>query len=142
FATDRKFRRVMGRQGDVSHPEMGTMEDHCVALFELEGGATGMVHADYLRPASAPTHGDDRLRVAGTQGVVEVRGGRCVFIGADGEEDFTDRAQIAPMHIELLAALRAGDRDVYSTESSLELAAVLLHARDAADKQEWISCDT
>jgi predicted dehydrogenase len=26
---------------------------------------------DYLRPAAAPSHGDDRLRVAGTKGVVE-----------------------------------------------------------------------
>ena len=142
FTTERKFIRVTGRGGNISVPSFGSMEDHCVALFELSGGATGIVHADYLRPASAPTHGDDRLRVAGTTGVVEIRDGRCTFIGADGEEDFTDRAQIAPMHIELLAALRAGDRDVYSTESSLELAAVLLHARDAADKQEWVSCNS
>ena len=31
---------------------------------------------DYLRPATAPTHGDDRLRIAGTLGVVEHQEGR------------------------------------------------------------------
>jgi predicted dehydrogenase len=140
FTTQKKFIRVSGRGGNISVPSFGSMEDHVVALFELEGGGTGIVHADFLRPASAPTHGDDRLRIAGTQGVVEVRGGRCMFIGPNGEEDFTDRAQPAPMHIELLAALRAGDRDVYSTDASLDMAAILLHARDAADKQAWVNC--
>ncbi len=140
FTTDRKFRRVGGRQGNLSQPAYGTMEDHCTALFELEGGATGIVHADYLRPPSAPTHGDDRLRVAGTKGVVEVRDGRCLFIGPDGEKDLTDTVQTEPIHLELMAALRAGGNDLYSTQLSLELAAVMLHARDAADENTWIDC--
>ena len=29
--------------------------------------------ADYLRPDQAPTHGDDRLRVIGSKGVLETR---------------------------------------------------------------------
>jgi hypothetical protein len=29
---------------------------------------------DHLRPETAPTHGDDRLGLAGTQGVVEYQG--------------------------------------------------------------------
>lgn len=140
FTTGRKFRRVIGRQGNLSQPAYGSMEDHCTAMFELDGGATGVAHADYLRPAAAPTHGDDRLRIAGTKGVVEVRDNRCTFIGPEGEADVTERIATAPMHLELLAALRDGDRDLYSTESSLELAAILLHARDAADGQNWVDC--
>jgi hypothetical protein len=29
---------------------------------------------DYLRPAAAPAHGDDRLRLAGTKGIAEYMG--------------------------------------------------------------------
>ena len=47
--------------------------DDTVSLFEFAGGATGIVHADFLRPAKAPTHGDDRLRVVGGTGTIEVR---------------------------------------------------------------------
>ena len=140
FTTERKFVRVIGRKGNLSHPELGSMEDHCTATFELEGGATGIVHADYLRPASAPTHGDDRLRIAGTHGVAEVRGGRCIFIGADGERDVTGTAESRPMHLNLLAALRKEETDLFSTDLSLELASVMLHARDAADSQGWVNC--
>ena len=139
FTTERKFVRVMGRQGNLSQPGFGSMEDHCTALFELEGGATGFVHADYLRPKGAASHGDDRLRIAGTRGVAEVRSGRCTFIDIDGERDVTESVTVQPIHLELLAALR-GEKDLYSTEKSLEMAAILLHARDAADTRAWVEC--
>jgi hypothetical protein len=37
----------------------------------LDNGGTAALHMDYCRPATAPTHGDDRLRLAGTMGVAE-----------------------------------------------------------------------
>ncbi len=141
FTTDRKFRRVIGRSGNLSQPTFGSMEDHCTATFEMENGATGIVHADFLRPPTAPTHGDDRLRIAGSKGVVEVRAGRCLFIGADGESDVTDTVSVQPIHLELVAAIRDDKRDLYSTEHSLEISGVMLHARDAADRQMWVDCD-
>jgi len=139
WSTGKKVVRLTGRQGNVSKPDFGSMEDHCAALMELEGGGTGIAHADYERPDKTPTHGDDRLRVAGSDGVVEVRGGRCVLLARDGQEvDLTDTAKPQPIHAELLTATRGENQDLYSTAQSLEIAAVLLAARDAADKQEWV----
>ena len=85
FTTELRFRRVIGRSGNLSQPAFGSMEDHCTATFEMENGATGIVHADFLRPATAPTHGDDRLRIAGSKGVVEVRGSVPVHRGRWGK---------------------------------------------------------
>jgi predicted dehydrogenase len=139
FVTGQTFTRVTGRHKNVTHPEMGTMEDHTMNVFALSGGGTASCHADYLRPAKAPTHGDDRLRVIGSTGVVEVRDGRCVLITNDAPAvDITDRAAPQPSYIELLAAVRGENSEIYSTEHSLEMAAVLLHARDAADGEKWI----
>jgi len=131
--------RVVGHQGNLSRPDYGSMEDHLSCLFALENGGTAVVHADFLRPAAAATHGDDRLRVAGSLGVVEVRNERCILITRDqGEMDITDRCKgVRPMHLELLAALK-GDTTWFSTAASLETARVLLHARDAADGQCWV----
>jgi predicted dehydrogenase len=141
FATGKRFSRVIARGGNLSQPKYGAMEDHVTAMFELENGATGLVHADYLRPPAASSHGDDRLRIAGSKGVVEVRGGRCLFIGADSaEQDVTESVTVQPMHLELLAALRAESKDLYGTQESLAMAAVLLHARDAQDAQDWVKC--
>jgi predicted dehydrogenase len=139
FVTGRKFLAATGRQANVSRPAYGTMEEYATAMFELDGGATGIVHADYYRPDKTAAHGDDRLRVAGTRGIVEVRGGRCLLLGESGaEEDLTESVQPRPMHAELLAAIRGESRDYFSTEASLEMAEVLLHARDAADQQAWV----
>ena len=134
FTTGKRFLRVSARHGNLSHPDYGSAEDHTAAMFELEGGATGLVHADFLRPAAAPTHGDDRLRIAGSKGVIEIRDNRCVLLTHDQPPaDITDSASPQPIHTELLAALRRESTDLYSTAWSLELAAVMLAARDAAD---------
>lgn len=143
FVTDLPMCRVYGRSGNLSRSDRGSFEDHVVAMFELEGGATGIVHADFLRPTAAPSHGDDRLRVAGTDGLVEVRDGRCTLMTtAVGPCDITDEAVVEPMHRELLAAVRDGGSAYYSTAATLELAAVMLAARDAADRREPVVIET
>jgi hypothetical protein len=37
----------------------------------MANGGVASVSLDYLRPESAPTHGDERLRIAGSGGVIE-----------------------------------------------------------------------
>jgi predicted dehydrogenase len=140
FVTERKILAVVGRGGNVSRPQFGSMEEYVTAIFELEGGGSGIVHADYFRPEKTPTHGDDRLRVAGTRGVVEVRAGRCTLLGEDGEVDIADSVQARPMHAELLAAIGGETTDLFSTSASLEMAEVLLSAREAAETQSWVKC--
>lgn len=141
FVTGARVLAVTGRGGNISRPQYGTSEEYVTATLELDGGGTGIVHADFYRPDKASTHGDDRLRVAGTRGVVEVRGGVCTLIGEDGiERDITDSVAVRPMHAELIAAIRGETTDLFSTAESLEVAALLLHARDAADQQAWVSC--
>lgn len=124
------FAGALSVGGNGSRPEYGSMEDHVVALFGLKNGGHAVVHADFLRPANAPSHGDDRLRIAGTLGVVEVQNGRCLLIGEAGEIDITDSVEVQPIEDEFLAATR-GEKSVYSTEESLEIAEVLLRANDA-----------
>ena len=40
-------------------------------MLTMRNGGVASVTLDYLRPAAAPTHGDERLRIAGTRGVIE-----------------------------------------------------------------------
>ena len=47
------------------------MENTTATLFRLDNRGTAALRMDYLRPETAPTHGDDRLRLAGTRGVLE-----------------------------------------------------------------------
>jgi predicted dehydrogenase len=138
YCTGRRFARVSGIGGNLSRADYPEMEDHVSALFQLDNGGSAVVHADYLRPGGAPTHGDDRLRIAGTKGIIEIMHERCHLIDAGAPREITGDARVEPIHRELLAAARGERTDVYSTAHSLEMAAVLLHARDAQDRRSWI----
>lgn len=140
FVTGKEIAAVTGRQGNLSRPDFGTMEDHTTTLMELDNGGSAIVHADFLRPAAALTHGDDRIRVAGTKGVLEVRAGRCVLITETRpDEDITESVEVKPIAIELLEAIQGRHPDLYSTAESFKSAELLLHARDSADQQKWIA---
>jgi len=135
FVTGLPFTDVAAQHANVTRPDYGEMEDHCAALYTLGDKATGLVHADFLRPAAAPTHGDDRLRVVGSKGQLDVRDERCVLITHDhSPQDITDSASPRPLHHELLAAALGEAESPFSTAHSLELARVLLSTRDAADQ--------
>lgn len=140
FTTGKRFLRVTGRQGNLSQPRYAPAEDHAVALFELEGGATAIAHADLMRPAHAATHGDDRLRLVGTKGLVEIRDGSCWLTTHDQPQRCLVQSESHPfVHPQLLAALAGQPSEFFSTAASLELAAVLLAARDAADAFQTVT---
>jgi predicted dehydrogenase len=71
WCTGREFNEVMAYQSNVGHPEVNEMEDNAVLLLKMDNGGSACIHLDYCRPMSAPTHGDDLLRVAGSSGVIE-----------------------------------------------------------------------
>ncbi len=136
FVTGQRLTRVTARQANVTRPEFGSAEDHVVAMLELSGGGSGLVHADFLRPAAAASHGDDRCRVMGSTGQIEIRGPQCLLTTAAAPE--TDIAANEPeMDVSqaLFDAVRGKSEDLFSTSESLTMARILLQCRDAADEQ-------
>lgn len=68
----------------VTTQKVGEMAAVC--QFALEDGVIGAMNLDFYRPAGAATHGDDRVRCAGTQGVLEVRDGKVILITPEKTE--------------------------------------------------------
>lgn len=71
WCTGREYTQVFGYCDNVAHPDVRDMEDQGQVLCKLDNGGTASARLDYCRPAAAPSHGDDRIRVAGTKGVIE-----------------------------------------------------------------------
>ncbi len=67
------FVEVYGREGTAARPDYPACASQAAYTFRMESGGAAAVTLDYLRPSAAPTHGDEWLRIAGTQGVVEAR---------------------------------------------------------------------
>lgn len=123
-----------GLQGNIAKKDYGEFEDHAIVLLKMANGADVVMHMDYLRPAAAPTHGDDRIRIAGSKGVVEVRDEKCVIITQDQSPlEIGVGGHDREACMELLATLRGGGRGIYTTAESLYMAEVLLKARKSVD---------
>ncbi len=66
------FTEVVGRSGEVGRQEYPGCETQAAYLFSASDGSVSTVALDFLRPEAAGSHGDERLRVAGTKGVIEM----------------------------------------------------------------------
>jgi predicted dehydrogenase len=65
------FTEVMGREGTTARPDFRACGSQAAFVLTMRNGGVASVTLDYLRPEPAPTHGDERLRIAGTRGVIE-----------------------------------------------------------------------
>ncbi len=79
--------RVQALTNNEYNRDYGDLEMTSLCMFELEGGVLASVTADFLRPMGAPSHGDDRIRIVGTEGVLECVKGVVKLTDKDGEHE-------------------------------------------------------
>lgn len=135
FVTGLEFVSVTARHTNFSHAEQSGCEDSCAALFELTNGAVASVTADLFRPSNASTYGDDRIRVAGTEGMLEaiVNEGAVRLINGDGEQMIAADSHAAPFYSRLLEQVD-DDFPPVGPNDGFILTAAVLAARDSADR--------
>lgn len=83
----------------------------------------------------ASTHGDDRIRVMGTKGTVEVRDNAVILIGEQGEQMFSAFAD-GDIFASFLAAVRGEGECAVFAEGSIAAVRAALMAQLAADTGE------
>ena len=127
YFTGKRFLSVTA-QSDGQSPERAA-----VCQFMLEGGVPASLSIDYHRPKAAPTHGDDRIRVVGTRGVLEICGDVLRLLDERGERTVAS-APIATLWERFLA----GEEPIPADEI-FYLTRVALLAREAADTGEKIN---
>ncbi len=81
--TGKRFCSVTA-QADTACPERAVL-----CQFTLEGNIPASLSLDYYRPKTADTHGDDRIRVVGEKGIVEICGGKLSLLDGHGEREIS-----------------------------------------------------
>lgn len=109
------------------NPEMAAL-----CQFEMEDGLIASVNLDYYRPETAPTHGDDRVRCAGTEGVLEVSGGKISLMCKEGVFEYCPDS--AP---ELLEEFLDGEKGI-SVEEIFHITKAAIAARESADSKQTV----
>ena len=114
-------------------------EDNAGLLLKLSNGGTAVVTLDYLRPETASGHGDDRLRVIGAAGVVEMRGGKVELISRDQPAKQMTLLPAGSIFADFVAYLRGQSSPVLAPSEAITATRVCLLARQAADEGRFVS---
>ncbi len=137
YCVGRDYTRVAAMQSNQSQPLYPGCEDNGGLLLEFRGGGHAVISFDYLRPKADGVrrgHGDDRLRIAGSEGIVEVvaEGTRVVLMTPTSVEE----VPLPPPRDllgEFVASIQSRGECIVTPEESFRISEVALKARDAAD---------
>ena len=132
---------VFARQSSKDNRGYGEMEMTALCTYEMGNQVLAHVHADFLRPANAPTHGDDRVRVVGTKGVLEYIGEELFYIGeqSDGTVPVPLAEQSSALFLDFLKAIEQKDSGALTTADSFEVTRMALKARESAETGQVVS---
>ena len=95
---------------------------------------------DYLRPQTAVTHGDDRLRLAGTGGVVEYQQatGVTVVTGKSKARTITELPQGRSLFLDFLDSVYNGKPAGLPLSDIYRVNEIVLAARESAEKRAFV----
>jgi predicted dehydrogenase len=143
FVTGFEFASVTARQAVKLHKDYPECEDCGALLFDMANGGQATLTFDYFRPSKSGSHGDDRLRVAGSKGVVEVRITDRTFCELiTDEQGPTQLPLLEDSHnifVDFVESLRGGHPHFLSPEDPFRSTEVALKARDAADRRVTVT---
>ena len=140
WVTGLDFTHLAAFHGRGEQAEFGETENHASILAQLSNGASVTARIDFLRPASAATHGDDRLRVAGTGGVIEVKeGDEAVSLITGGKTERIPFGETENIFVEFVKFIRGGPPPRITADDCFYITEVVLRAREAADEMKLIA---
>lgn len=134
WVSGRRFTEVASYQNRVGFPELREMQNVTASVFRLDNGGTATLRMDYLRPATAEGHGDDRLRIAGTRGIVEFqeKTGLTLMTDKAGPEQVTDLPPRQSVFVDFLRGVYAGARSTLTWPEIVQANEFTLAAHQAA----------
>lgn len=129
-----KFRSVYATHSRKYNKDHGELEVTALCHFTLTNEIFASVSVDYLRPEQAPTHDDDRLRVVGTKGIIEVREHKVFLI--NGECSGIKELPLLPEEeiFDFLKQAKGQGECLVSAEESFYITEACLRARQSADE--------
>jgi predicted dehydrogenase len=124
---------VQGAQG--KRDVMGETESHASLLLKMANGGSATARLDYLRPQTAAEHGDDRLHVAGTEGVIDMVGANknVVVLTAKQKQHEVEPKPVPNLFVTFMEAIKKGEPSPIPAEDCFRVTEIVLKAREAAE---------
>jgi predicted dehydrogenase len=115
---------------------VGEMETATASVLQLDNGGVATLRVDYLRPETASSHEDYRLRLAGTKGIAEFQfaNGVTVITGDGPMRTITDLPPAEWLFVDYLNATYNGKTPKTTKDDIYRICEVTLAAEEAANK--------
>lgn len=139
WLSGKDFKSVFASHSTKANDDHGDLEASALCHFNLEDEVFGSVNIDYLRPENATSHDDDRIRIAGDRGVIEVLDEKVYLtndeIEGNRELPLVDRKEI---FADFLNWVKNNEQCLITAEESFKVTKAALKARKSADQAELI----
>ncbi len=136
----KKFKNVYASHSSKYNKNHNQLEISALCHFVLDKEIFASVNIDFLRPGSASGHGDDRIRVAGTKGVIEVINNKVLLINDqyNGVQKLSSNID-RQIFDDFVAQIRGEGECLIGAEDSLYNTEACLKARLSADDSRLIN---
>ncbi len=111
----------------------GEMESSGACLYRLANSGVATLTFDYFRPRAAQSHGDDRVRIAGEKGVIEVAQGEATLTTHDSPPERMAKEEPLSIFQEFIRSLEDGTPLRITAEEAFDISELSLRTREAAD---------
>lgn len=110
----------------------GEMESSGSCFYRLANSGSAILSFDYFRPPGAPTHGDDRVRVAGDKGIVEIANGEAVLLGPEQPRRL-EKEEPVSLFQDFVRSIEQGTTPRITAAEAFAVTEIALRTREAAD---------
>jgi predicted dehydrogenase len=140
WASGREFVDATSWQRRVGMPELKDQENVSASVFQLDNGGLAILRMDYLRPDTAPSHGDDRLRIAGTKGVAEYMAATGVTVLTTTEKPrvISELPPRGSLFADYLKATYLGAKPTITQSDIWKVNEITLAAHESAEKGQTV----
>lgn len=135
WTSGREFTSVAGFETRIGR-DVGEMETATASVLHMDNGGLATLRVDYLRPETAPSHEDDRLRLAGTKGIVEYQAATGVTLVTTAEKPVVIEAlpPAGSLFIDYLNATYNSKPPTITLQDIYRICEVTLAAEEAANR--------
>jgi predicted dehydrogenase len=115
------------------------MESAGACFFRLANTGCATLSFDYFRPGTAGSHGDDRVRIAGEKGVIEVVGGEATLITHEAGARKLEKEEPLSLFQEFIRSIEESRPMRITAEEAFAVSELALRSREAADTRTVVT---
>ncbi len=139
WLSGKDFKAVYASHSTIGNQNHGDLEVSALCHFDFEDQVSASVNIDYLRPQNATSHDDDRIRIAGDKGVIEVLKEKVYLINEEVEGNRElPLLKKKEIFADFLDWLKGNGQCMITAEESFRVTEAALQARRSADQKKLI----